>query len=58
MQSFIIPMKMKKKNHYYLSLSLREKKHLFERVDFLINSIVFYYDHFVFGIESDELPSN
>jgi len=53
MQSFIIPMKMKKKNHYYLSLSLREKKHYF-----LINSIVFYYDHFVFGIESDELPSN
>ena len=59
MQSFIIPMKMRKKNHYYLSLSLqKKKKHLFQRVDLLINSIVFFCDHFVFGIESDKLSSN
>ena len=55
MQSFIIPMKMRKKNHYYLSLSLQKKKHLFQRVDFLINSIVCYCDHFVSGIESDKI---
>jgi len=39
-------------------LVYKKIKHLFQRVDFLINSIVFYCDHFVFGIESDKLSSN
>ena len=48
-------MKMKKKSLLFISQFTKKIKHLFQNVDFLINSIVFYCDHFVFGIESDKI---
>jgi len=48
-------MKMKNKITIIYLLVYKKKKHLFQIVDFLINSIVFYCDHFVSGIESDKI---
>ena len=51
-------MKNKNKITIIYLLVYKKKKHLFQSVDLLINSTVFYCDHFVSGIESDKLPWN